>query len=151
MMSKKQEKPIYYQQLKTDWILINIIMGIIFCVMFVYMVLQRVELLPRSSCLFHDIFRMYCPGCGGTRALFTLLQGKILQSLYCNPAVLLGAILILYYEITIAITLKKHNGKRYYTKKLWPPVLYVVIVLVFCVVRNYLLIAHGIDMLNDFL
>lgn len=150
-MEVRKEKPIYYEQLKTDWILVNLVMGIVFFIMFIYMVLQKVDVLPNSTCLFHDMFRMYCPGCGGTRALFTLLQGKILHSLYCNPAVLLGLILVLYYEIGIAVTLKKRNGKRYYTKKLWPPVLYVVIVLVFCVVRNYLLLAHGFDMLNDFL
>ncbi|MDE5755115.1 MAG: DUF2752 domain-containing protein [Oscillospiraceae bacterium] len=48
-------------------------------------------------CPFYAFTNIYCPGCGGTRALLALLNGKILLSLHENPAVLLLAICCILY------------------------------------------------------
>lgn len=39
-------------------------------------------------CLFRFFTGLYCPGCGGTRAVKALLSGQILRSLYFHPFVL---------------------------------------------------------------
>ena len=46
---------------------------------------QAAEGLP---CLFRIFTGLYCPGCGGTRAVKALLSGQILKSLYFHPFVL---------------------------------------------------------------
>ena len=38
-------------------------------------------------CTLNHLTGLYCPGCGGTRALRYLLGGRILTSLYYNPIV----------------------------------------------------------------
>lgn len=38
-------------------------------------------------CMLNRLTGLYCPGCGGTRALRYLLCGRILTSLYYNPVV----------------------------------------------------------------
>lgn len=38
-------------------------------------------------CMIHEFFGIYCPGCGGTRAVRYLIDGQILKSLYCHPLV----------------------------------------------------------------
>lgn len=43
-------------------------------------------------CLFRLLTGLYCPGCGGTRALKCLLQGKVLTSLYYNPLIVYMAV-----------------------------------------------------------
>lgn len=40
-------------------------------------------------CLLFELTGIYCPGCGGTRALKALLRGELLLSFHENPAVLL--------------------------------------------------------------
>ena len=147
----KEKKPIAYDVLKKDFIFVNGFVGLIVLITFVAMVLQHFELVPSMPCWLHDLFHIYCIGCGGTRAMFALLQGKIVESLYYNPAVVLGFLLVLHYEIGVLITLFKRNGRRYYCTNLVPIVLYVIIIVVFSIVRNYLLIGCGYDMLQDFI
>lgn len=38
-------------------------------------------------CLFYRATGIYCPGCGGTRAVKYLLEGKLLKSLWYHPLV----------------------------------------------------------------
>ena len=38
-------------------------------------------------CLFHLATGYYCPGCGGTRAITSLLHGQILNSFLYHPVV----------------------------------------------------------------
>ena len=42
-------------------------------------------------CLFHLATGYYCPGCGGTRAITSLLHGQILNSFLYHPVVLYAA------------------------------------------------------------
>lgn len=43
--------------------------------------------IPRVPCLFDTVFGIYCPGCGGTRAVAALFQGRFLQSLWYHPLI----------------------------------------------------------------
>lgn len=38
-------------------------------------------------CLFRSLTGLYCPGCGGTRAVMFLMQGNIGKSLWYHPLV----------------------------------------------------------------
>ncbi len=143
--------PLNYNDLRKDFIAINILLVVSGFVMFLYIMLQKFDVIPTMPCMMHDALRIYCPGCGGTRALFALLHGDILQSLYCNPAILMGLGWFLHYEIGVVRTLCKKDGKRYYCTAYAPWVVCGVVLLIFYVVRNYLLIAVGFDMLQDFI
>ena len=147
----KEKNPIYYEVLKKDFIYVNSFVGLIVFLAFFAMVLQQLDIVPSVPCWFHDYFHLYCVGCGGTRAIFAMLQGKLIASLYYNPAVLLGALLVLHYEIGVIVTLRKKDGKRYYCTNAVPIIIYGVVVLVFSLVRNYLLVACRYDMLQDFI
>lgn len=134
-----------------DFLIINIVSGIGALMMFAYMMLQRTHIIPSIPCGLVFFFHIYCPGCGGTRALFSLFHGHFLESLYYNPAVLLGALLILYYEVAVIVTLVKNNGKVFYYRKATLVYIYLVIVFVYAIVRDILLFVPGIDMLGDIL
>lgn len=147
----KKKQPIAYDILKKDYVIVNGIIGMVIFLIFIGLLLQRWNVIPVMPCMIHELFHVYCPGCGGTRALFALLQGEVLRSLYCNPAVVLGIFLVLHYEIGIIITLVKKNGKRYYCSNLLLVGLYLGILVTFTIVRNYMLLECGYDMLHDFL
>lgn len=50
-------------------------------------------LFPFEGCIWDKMLGIYCPGCGGTRAVLALLQGKLLLSLWYHPFVLYAAVL----------------------------------------------------------
>ncbi len=147
----KASRPLDYQVLKRDFIFVNILVGIAVLLTFLLMLLQRVGMIPSMPCIIHDVLHIYCPGCGGTRAIFALLNGHVLESLYYNPAVVLGLVITLHYELGVLITLIKKNGKRYYCTSLIPLIVCGAVLVAFTLIRNYILIELEYDMLQDFL
>lgn len=134
-----------------DFVIVNVICGIAALMMFGAMLLQRTHVVPSVPCGLVTIFHIYCPGCGGTRALFAMLHGHFMESLYYNPAVVLGALLVIYYEVAVIVTLVKNNGKIYYYRKATLVYIYLVIVFGYAIIRDVLLLWKGIDMLGNIL
>lgn len=97
-----------------------------------------------SGCWFYRNWHVYCPGCGGTRALTALAHGKLLESLYYHPAVPAAAVLAAVY--LISQTVCRLRGGRGWALRYDPrwPWLLAVLLLVNCAVRNVLLIGFGI-------
>lgn len=68
-----------------------------------------------QGCLFHRITGLYCPGCGGTRALLLFFRGDWLRSLQYHPMVMYLFITFSYIlsRYAIAWYQKKHNKKAH--------------------------------------
>ncbi len=68
-------------------------------------------------CMLRTITGLYCPGCGGTRAVIALLHGDILYSLYCHPAVPYGAAMFAWFLFSNTVQRisrdRIHIGMRY--------------------------------------
>ncbi len=62
-----------------------------------------------SVCIFHSLTGLYCPGCGGTRAVRTLLQGDLRMSVQYHPLVLYTVIAVLA-EVIIRFYQKKKKA-----------------------------------------
>ncbi len=100
----------------------------------------------RFPCMFHEITGLYCPGCGGTRAVKALFGGHIIESFLYNPIVLYGAVMYIWFmgsQLLERLTREKVKGLKYRHLYLW---LALVIVVVNCLVRNVLLIKYGISL-----
>lgn len=73
-----------------------------------------------APCGFYTHLHLYCPGCGGTRAVKYMLHGNILYSLWCHPFVLYSFVLMVYFTVRYSIYLiskkriKKWNFKYMY-------------------------------------
>ncbi|MDE6762002.1 MAG: DUF2752 domain-containing protein [Lachnospiraceae bacterium] len=150
-MKAKKIPKIDYGILWKDFMIVNAALGSSALFVIAVMLLQRYHLIPAFPCFVHEFFNVYCPGCGGTRALFALFHGQVLHSLIYNPAIVLGAVLILYYEAGVLITLIRRNGKVYFYQKCGPLYSYLLIVILFAVIRNWLLIEFQIDLIKDFI
>lgn len=62
------------------------------------------------TCIVYRLFGIYCPGCGGTRALSALLQGHFLVSAWYHPLVIYT--IIIFGGFMISQTLARlHFGK----------------------------------------
>lgn len=63
-----------------------------------FMKMDLRQILP--ACKLYSMLGLYCPGCGGTRAFYALLQGKVLQSLLLHPLVVYFAVGYLVFMLS---------------------------------------------------
>lgn len=62
-------------------------------------------------CPFFNLFKIPCPGCGLTRSVKLIFQGKILESLNYNPVAIIILILLIIYFTILIIGKKKEFDK----------------------------------------
>lgn len=102
------------------------------------------ELVP--PCAFHSMIGLYCPGCGGTRAVHALLHGRLLESLRYHPVVLYFAAGYIVYMLSHVLDIVSRGRVRglYFCPYYW----YVAIGILLgqCVVKNIFLLL-GMDLL----
>lgn len=103
--------------------------------------------IPESTeCLVRKHFQIYCPGCGGTRAVQALLRLQFAQSLCYNPVVIL---LILLVACLAGIKVREaRRAHKLYTARIVVYSTFLILWLTYSVVRNILL-CRGIDLLGD--
>jgi hypothetical protein len=138
----KQERIIFL------WVNIGIIVCLACALVWEYSSLS--ELIP-ARCAVHDLFHIYCPGCGGTRAVYLLLHLHPVQSFLYHPLVVFVALILAMYEIGAVITLIRRDGRRYYYLKDWFCYVALGIIIVNWVLRNILLIQFHVDYIGDLL
>lgn len=98
---KQTEKRLYI----LGWAAIFI--GLIMIVMMNVLEFDFLELVP--PCGFRFMTGFYCPGCGGTRAVRALLQGKVLASFLYHPFVLYCATIAGVFMMTNTLQLLSRN------------------------------------------
>ena len=88
------------------------------------------------KCWILENLKIYCPGCGCTRALEALCQGKILESIYYNSAVIYTVTITTAYVIshTISRITKKEKIKMQYSNVY----LYsgMILLMINCIIKN---------------
>ncbi len=100
--------------------------------------------LPEIPCFFLSVLGIYCPGCGGTRAVIALFQGRFLLSLWYHPLVLYFVIIAGGFMITQGLHrlgIKRIQGWKFHS---W--YLYAAVALIGCnfLIKNMLRLIWGI-------
>lgn len=97
--------------------------------------------------MFHTLTGLYCPGCGGTRAVRSLLRGDLRMSAQYHPLVLYVIAVVL-----LEIILRAASGKR--KQPLDREKRYRIFILtgaalvtVNWIFKNYMLALRGVDLL----
>lgn len=99
-----------------------------------------------SHCWIWEHWGVYCPGCGGTRAVIALAHGQLFRSLYYHPAVPVMAVLGAVYLISQTIwRLRKRKGWVLRYDPRWP-IMLVGLFLANCAVRNVLWLGFGVPL-----
>lgn len=88
-------------------------------------------------CFFHYITNLYCPGCGSTRLLYSLIHGDIVTALKCNILVLIFIPILFYSFIVLCVNI-------YLKKQVLRPINFtpaisraiIIIVIIFTIFRN---------------
>lgn len=108
------------------------------------------EDIPRifRGCILHDFLFVYCPMCGGTRALQALLRLELWQALRSNAMIVLFVLGAIAWDIRAAVRLWKGKTEIYRIPA-WIWIVVGTVFLLFGIVRNVLMIVWGIDPLGD--
>lgn len=101
-----------------------------------------------APCLMHALTGWYCPGCGGTRAVWFLLTGHPVMSLIYHPLVPYTAAVVAYILIRHGIDLIQKKGLRQKYLRLWMLWVALGIVIVNFIVKNFALLVLHIDLLK---
>lgn len=97
-----------------------------------------------SPCVWITCLGIYCPGCGGTRAVEALCKGQLWKSFVYHPLVLYTAVLIGVYVISHTLNIVTKGRIR---AMMFRPVylyLMIVIIVIQCIVKNVLKFSFGI-------
>ena len=98
-------------------------------------------------CLFHLMTGLYCPGCGGTRAVRALLRGDLAMSFQYHPLVLYMAAVILAEAVSFGIARATKHPRWFLGHVLACVSLGVGIILANWMFKNYMLVFRGIDLI----
>ena len=112
---------------------------------------QRLASLVSSffiGCFFHDRLFLYCPLCGGTRAVRELLRFQFGKAFAYNPVVVLGILGFLILD-GIALIRLLRGKRRLYLVPAWGWILGVIVLVTYGILRNYLMIRWGYDPTGD--
>ena len=96
------------------------------------------------------LFRLYCPFCGGTRAMAALLSGDPLTSLRLYPILPVYIATVTYYEVYAVRTLLSRDVGVMERARLWVLWIPAAVTVLFFVIRNLLLL-QGIDPIGELL
>ena len=107
--------------------------GLLFLILIIYYFVNRAWGIA-IPCMFKEITGFYCPGCGVTRMLFSILKLDFYQAFRYNPFVFILLILyIIFLLIKIIIKITKHKDI------VIPEYVYYVLIgllLIYWIIRN---------------
>lgn len=101
-------------------------------------------------CSFQRVFHLYCPGCGGTRAVRALLRFDLVGAFICYPPLPLSLPILGYIEYLLVRGAVMSDARQITRFKAPLLIIPAAVILINFAVRNILLL-NGIDLLGDIL
>lgn len=101
----------------------------------------------RMPCMFQLLTGLYCPGCGGTRAVRYLLTGHLFLSFQYHPLVPYAAFLAVVLSVDAAWAYRHGKRRRLAGRERIFVYAGLGIILINWIIKNYMLLARGVDLL----
>lgn len=101
-----------------------------------------------STCIFQNLFHLYCPACGGTRAVGYLLRFDLAKAFLCYPPLFLFIALLIRVDVLLARCFFKGDDSALREARFYEFISIPVAVFLWFLIRN-LLLFFGIDPLGD--
>lgn len=102
---------------------------------------------PAGGCLFRRLTGLYCPGCGGTRAVIAFIHGRFILSARYNPAVVCAAGLLLF--ALVRYLLGRARKKPVKSLLLPEALVFLFVLLANFAIKDIALAAFGVDLMPD--
>ncbi len=102
-----------------------------------------------GDCLYRRLFHLYCPGCGGTRAVLSLVQFDIRQAFIYSPPLFAAIFTILWCDFWLLLAFIKKDEKYLKFVNRYVAIGLIVFSVLFSVLRSVLAYTVGYDPLGD--
>ena len=101
-----------------------------------------------TGCLLHEVLHLYCALCGGTRALEALMHFDFVAALQYNPFVVVSLLIAVILDVWVLTRLLRGKKPVFPIAK-WIWIVFCALMILYMLLRNYLMIAHGYDPCGD--
>lgn len=99
-------------------------------------------------CSLYTMLGLYCPGCGGTRSVMYLLQGRFIKSFLYHPVVPYTAVLVTCYVLSHTLNIfTKGKVKAMLFRPIYFYIL-IAILLIQWIVKNAVIFINGTYLLG---
>lgn len=99
-------------------------------------------------CIFHLVTGVYCPGCGGTRAVKAFLRGNFADSFRYHPLIVYTVLVVVLEAVTWALAKVLRRPGLHIRHYDWFVYLGIAIIFINWFWKDYMLLARGIDLLQ---
>ena len=131
-MMKRQEKPETNKKTEDIFYVTGLILaaaGVLFWYAYQKLGFRLEHYIP--PCIFRQVTGYYCPGCGGTRAVYALFSGHLIKSFCYQPivlyAVVVGGCFLLSQTVERLSKGKLAIGMRYRDGYMWIALALIII------------------------
>ena len=109
---------------------------IIIVIIIVVIALISIFVHPFIPCLFHEITGLYCPGCGVTRMIISILKLDFYQAFRYNPLlfILFPVFIILFINYIYCLIKIKTPLYKKVNNSAW--ILLIIILILYGIIRN---------------
>ncbi len=109
-----------------------ILLALIFIIYFILVFKFNIYI----PCLFHKITNLYCPGCGVTRMIISILKGNLYQAFRYNMLIFILTPFLMFFSFDYIISRKKQRDALY--EKIPNSIWYILIIVlvIFGIIRN---------------
>lgn len=101
------------------------------------------------TCPMHDFLHIYCPLCGGTRAVDALIRFRLVEALRCHPIVVLFCAAVLVYDAAVWVRLLRRKQPLLPRVPMWAVWTTLGLFAGYWILRNLLLVGFGVDPMGD--
>ena len=123
-------------------IIINIVVAVLVAgFVVVTLLLKDREEMP---CAFYSLIGLYCPGCGGTRAVYSLLRLRLFDAIKYNITVPFGAFVYIYYNIRAIICLVKKDDSYFKNNRYYLCIAFAAVLVCNFILKNMLLLCFDV-------
>lgn len=101
------------------------------------------------DCVFRRTLGIYCPGCGGSRAVLCLLRFDVIKAVFYYPPLPVACLWLLAFNIVYILDLAQKTDR--YSAKFPARTAYAIpVAIILCFFVRLILLFCGIDALGDF-
>ena len=120
---------------KTVIIILLELAGIMFLWLFVNS--NYINLIPK--CWIYEHTGFLCPSCGGTRCVQNIMKGNLVEAFQSHIVFFIILVYLISINIIYLINLnRKHKILTWLYPKLWHVIIFVIILIVYTIIRNWL-------------
>ena len=94
----------------------------------------KILMLLNYKCIIHEMFGIYCPGCGGTRMIISFIHLDFYQAFRWNPLLFIFLIIGIIYLIIDIIVYFRKKVILVPNLKVWIGL--VIILVIYMIIRN---------------